>query len=179
MGHQDYHSRLLKHISHSGPRLKPLSSGRPDFRISVLKPAQLSDNSFPPLMRQRTKTFFFFKVCKESYGALMGLWACGFRDLRTVSRIMERKIWQKNKERKIVPWKLFQSLSNYNYYKDHLTIKESTLIGFTNFWKMTKYKLEKATKGKQVNLGLAAWKTLIWTNWRKASAWVSGIPYLW
>lgn len=136
-----------------------------------------SNNSSPPPMRQRTKTIFF-KVCGESYGALMGLGAYGIRDVRKVLRIIERKVWQNNKGRKIAPWTPFQSLSNYNYYKDHLTIKESTLIVSTNFWKITKYKSRKATKGKQVSLGLAKQKTLIWANWRKESLWVSGIIYV-
>lgn len=111
MGHQDYHSRLLKHISHSGPRLKPLSSGRPDFRISVLKPAQLSDNSFPPLMRQRTKTFFFLKYVKNHMGPL---WGSGHVD----SEIWEqsRELWKERFGRKIKKGKLY--LENpFNLYQ--------------------------------------------------------------
>lgn len=96
----------------------------------------------------------------------MGLWAYGIR-CGDILRITEREIWQSNKERKITSQTPFQSLSNCNYYKDYLTIKESTLIRSTNFWEMQQYKLWKATQGKQVNLGLAIQKTLIWTNWRK------------
>lgn len=76
----------------------------------------------------------------------MGLWAYGIRDVGIVLRIIERKIWQNNKERKITSQTPFQSLSNCNYYKDYLTIKESTLIRSTNFWEMQHINYEKLLK---------------------------------
>lgn len=57
-------------------------------------------NNSSPAMRLGTKTIFF-KVCRVPYGALMGLWAYGIRVVEIVLRIIERKIWQNNKGRKI------------------------------------------------------------------------------
>ena len=106
----------------------------------------------------------------------MGLWAYGIRDVEIVLRIIERKIWQNNKARKITSWTPFQSLSNYNNLKNHLTIKDYTLIRSTKFWKITKYGLQKSMKGKQINLGLAT-QRIIWTNQRKESVSVIHLIY--
>jgi hypothetical protein len=51
----------------------------------------------------------------------MELWAYGIREVGIVLRIIERKIWQNKKGRKVTSQ---TSLSNCKYYKNHLSITE-------------------------------------------------------
>jgi hypothetical protein len=54
----------------------------------------------------------------------MEFWAYGARDVRRLLWIAGREIWQNNKERETASLSTLSFfLSNYKYYKDHLSMK--------------------------------------------------------